>query len=54
VQDLAEFLGPDAGRLTLLTDAMSPVPGFEALQEAFLAGALAKGLGFATTETAFG
>jgi len=53
VQDLAEFLGPDASRLTLLTDAISPVPGFEPLQEAFLSGALEQGLGFATTETAF-
>jgi nicotinamidase-related amidase len=53
VLDLAEILGADASRLTLLTDAMSPVPGFESLQEAFLARARENGLGFATTETAF-
>jgi nicotinamidase-related amidase len=54
VQDLAAIMGPDASRLTLLTDAMSPVPGFEPLQEAFLAEMLQRGLGFATTETALG
>ena len=53
VQDLASILGPEANRLTLLTDAMSPVPGFEPLQERFLSEMRQRGLGFATTETAF-
>ena len=54
VEDLVEHLGDGAARLTLLTDAMSPVPGFEPLQEAFLADMLRRGVGFATTDTVFG
>jgi nicotinamidase/pyrazinamidase len=53
VRDLVETMGDDAGKLTLLTDAMSPVPGFEPLQEAFLAAMRERGLTFATTTTAF-
>ncbi len=51
VEDLVEHLGEDASRLTLLTDAMSPVPGFEALQEAFLADMMQRRLGFGTTDS---
>ena len=54
VQDLVQYLGEQTDRLTLLTDAMSPVPGFEPLQEAFLAEMMERGLAFRTTETAFG
>ena len=54
VRDLVEHLGEGATRLTLLTDAMSSVPGFEPVQEAFLADMLQCRLGFATTECAFG
>src|SRR5258708_37887474 len=53
VQDLVQYLGEGATRLTLLTDAMSPVPGFEPLQEAFLADMMQRRPGFATTEKAF-
>ncbi len=53
VQDLAGYLGGDAAKLTLLTDAMSPVPGFESLQEAFLIEMMQRRLGFATTESVF-
>jgi len=54
VQDLVEYLGEGASRLTLLKDAMSPVPGFESLQEAFLAEMMQRRLGFATTDSVFG
>jgi nicotinamidase/pyrazinamidase len=53
VRDLVQHFGDGATRLTLLTDAMSPVPGFESLQETFLADMVERGLGFGTTETAF-
>ena len=53
VQDLAEHFGDRADRLTLLTDAVSPVPGFEPLQETFLAEMAQRGLGFRNTVTAF-
>lgn len=53
VRDLVQYLGEDASCLTLLTDAMSPVPGFESLQDGFLAEMLQRRLNFATTESAF-
>ena len=52
VRDLVSYLGGDTRRLTLLTDAISPVPGFEPLQDAFLADMLACGVAFSTTQTA--
>jgi nicotinamidase-related amidase len=54
VRDLAEYLGDRIERLTLLSDAMSPVPGFESLQEDFMNEMMRRGMGCATTETAFG
>jgi nicotinamidase-related amidase len=53
VRDLVEELGNGASRLTLLTDAISPVPGFESLQESFLAEMMERKIQFATTQTAF-
>ncbi|MBC8102372.1 MAG: hypothetical protein H7Z41_07270 [Cytophagales bacterium] len=52
VRDLVEALGSDEQlqKLTLLTDATSPVTGFEPLQEAYLADMAARGLQMATTE----
>ncbi len=49
VRDLV-LHGIPASRLTLLTDAFSPVPGFESYQEAFLAELGAAGARFAHTE----
>lgn len=50
VEDLADQLGAEGTRrITLLTDAMSPVAGFEAQQQAFLAGMQARGATLATT-----
>ena len=53
-EHIADYLqaqhGRDAlARLVLLTDCMSPVPGFEAQQEAFLAAMLARGARLATS-----
>lgn len=44
---LAPYLTP---RLTLLADAVSPVPGFEGLQESFLTDLTAKGMRLAATK----
>lgn len=53
VRSLVRHLGPEfAQRLVLLTDCMSPVPGFEAQGEAFIAEMAALGVGLATTQTA--
>jgi len=50
VEDLAGQLGPAAAaRITLLTDAMSPVAGFEPQQQAFLDTMRARGLRLSTT-----
>lgn len=49
VRDLVRY-GLPAQKLVLLTDAFSPVPGFEALQDAFLAELTAAGARTATTE----
>lgn len=50
VEDLADQLGPEGTRrLVLLTDAMSPVAGFEAQQKAFLSALEARGATLATT-----
>jgi nicotinamidase/pyrazinamidase len=50
VGDLVEQLGPEgARRVTLLTDAMSPVAGFEPQQQAFLAEMHTRGATLATT-----
>lgn len=50
VEDLAAQLGPEGTRrLVLLTDAMSPVAGFEAQQQAFLLEMAARGATLATT-----
>jgi nicotinamidase/pyrazinamidase len=50
VSDLAEQLGTEGTRrITLLTDAMSPVAGFEAQQQAFLADMQSRGATLATT-----
>ena len=53
-EHIADYLQAQQGRealarLVLLTDCMSPVPGFEAQQEAFLAAMLARGARLATT-----
>jgi nicotinamidase/pyrazinamidase len=47
-EHLAEHL-PCPERLVLLTDCMSPVSGFEAQQQAFLAGMRSRGVRLATT-----
>ena len=53
IEHLAEQLGPDGTRrITLLTDAMSPVAGFESLQQAFLADIQSRGATLATTAQA--
>ncbi|TJZ73479.1 hypothetical protein [Chitiniphilus eburneus] len=45
VRDLADLLGPaQIGKLVLLSDCASPVPGFEALGERFLADLTARGM----------
>jgi len=50
VEDLVEQLGPQgAPRITLLTDAMSPVAGFHTQQQAFVAAMQARGATLATT-----
>jgi nicotinamidase-related amidase len=50
ITDLAEQLGPECPRrITLLTDAVSPVTGFEAQQRAFLAAMQSRGATLATT-----
>ena len=53
-EHIADYLQAQQGRealarLVLLTDCMSPVPGFEAQQEAFLAAMLARGARLATS-----
>jgi nicotinamidase-related amidase len=51
VRDLADNLPSDAvSKITLLTDTTSPVPGFEALQEQFIADLTARGMQLTTTE----
>lgn len=51
VRDIAEAPGGDAllRKMTLLTDAVSPVPGFAPLQERFLADLAARGLRLSAT-----
>lgn len=45
VRDLAEYLGPaEIGKLVLLSDCTSPVPGFEALGRQFLDDLTARGM----------
>lgn len=56
VRDIVAALGSDRGtavqeKLVLLTDAMSPVPGFEGHADAFFAEMSALGIRTATTET---
>jgi nicotinamidase-related amidase len=55
VRDLADHLGEERAisRLTLLTDAVSPVSGFESLQETFLRDMTARGMQVCTTTEAF-
>jgi len=53
VRDLVIYMGSDASKLTLLTDAMSAVTGFESLQTSFFEDMERAGLGFETTETIF-
>ena len=53
-EHIADYLQAQQGRealakLVLLTDCMSPVPGFEAQQEAFIAAMLARGARLATS-----
>jgi nicotinamidase-related amidase len=52
VRDIVEALGDDTllQKIVLLTDATSPVTGFEALQEAYLSDMAARGLKTATTD----
>jgi len=50
VEHLVENWTGDLSRIVLLTDAMSPVPGFEAAQETFLASMSGKGLVLSTTD----
>ena len=54
VRDLADVLGDRhaVARLVLLEDTISPVPGFEAFQDDFLADLTARGMGLSTTEKA--
>jgi nicotinamidase-related amidase len=54
VRDLVQHLGEDydLSRLMLLTDTLSPVTGFEALQETFLEEMSERGVRICTTETA--
>jgi nicotinamidase-related amidase len=51
VRDIVEAFGDDTllQKLVLLTDATSPVTGFEALQETYLSDMAARGLKTATT-----
>lgn len=53
VRDVADAFGDERAveKIVLLTDAFSPVPGFEAFQEQFLAEMLPRGLKTATTDT---
>jgi len=52
VEDVVAAMDPrDTGKVTLLTDAMSPVPGFEAQGDAFLHAMSAAGVRLATTLT---
>lgn len=53
VRDLEEEAPGLAQRMTLLSDATSPVAGFEALAESFLAAMRLRGLALATTAEAF-
>ena len=51
VQDLADAGGPGAAaKITLFTDATSPVQGFEAMQERFIAEMKERGMQTLTTE----
>lgn len=52
VEDLAEHLGGDLSRVVLLSDCMSPVTGFEAHAEAFLAAMQQRGLRVCTSTQA--
>ncbi len=51
VRDLADNFGDDrlVSKITLLTDAVSPVPGFEAFQDDFLREMTARGMTLSTT-----
>lgn len=49
VRDVVSMLGGTRPRTTLLTDAMSPVPGFEAVAQTFLADMERVGLTLSTT-----
>ena len=53
VRDIAESFGDDRyiEKLVLITDATSPVPGFETLQNDFIAEMTARGMRTATTAT---
>ncbi|HEY9104766.1 hypothetical protein [Chitinimonas sp.] len=54
VRDLADHLGPSGvGKLLLLTDCSSPVPGFEALGQAFLKDLSQRGMRLAEARTLF-
>ncbi|MEK7391136.1 MAG: cysteine hydrolase [Fibrobacterota bacterium] len=50
VEHLVENWHGDLSRIVLLTDAMSPVGGFEAAQEAFLEASKSKGLTISATD----
>lgn len=52
VRDIADNFGDDSyiGKLVLLTDATSPVPSFEQLEENFIKEMTAKGMQLSTTE----
>lgn len=50
VRDIAAAFGDDCHRLVVLTDAISPVPGFENLQDTFLTEVGRLGVRLATTE----
>ena len=52
VRDIANGFSDDSyiAKFTLLTDATSPVPGFEALQDDFIAEMTARGMKLSTTE----
>ena len=53
VRDLVVYLGAESRKLTLLTNAMSPVAGFEEVQTRYLSDMEAAGLQFSTTDHAF-
>lgn len=54
VRDLADHLGPEGvSKLLLLTDCSSPVPGFEALGQAFVKELSQRGMRLADSRTLF-